>query len=79
MPVRQRYLSTSMSGLRGMMTVEERTIYVYAIPHKITVVRKSKSVWEAVGDYKGEPIGVKGSSADIAAKYWVDAARIRGN
>ena len=61
------------------MTVEERTVYVYAIPHEISVARKSKSVWEAVGDYKGEPIRVKGSSADIAAKYWADAARVRGN
>ena len=62
-----------------MMTVEERTVYVYAIPHKVAVARKSKSVWEAVGDYMGETIRVKGSSVDIAAKYWADAARSRGN
>jgi hypothetical protein len=61
------------------MTVEERTVYVYAIPHKITVARKSKTVWEAVGDYKGERIEVKGSNANNAAKHWADAARVRGN
>jgi hypothetical protein len=61
------------------MTVEERTVYVYAIPHKITVARKSNTVWEAVGDYRGERIEVKGSSANNAAKYWADAARVRDN
>ena len=61
------------------MIVEERTVYVYAIPHKITVAQKSMTVWEAVGDYMGKPIRVKGSSADIAAKYWADAARVRDN
>ena len=62
-----------------MMTVEERTVYIYAIPHKVTVAQKSKTVWEAVGDYKGERIEVKGSSANIAAKYWAIAARVRDN
>jgi hypothetical protein len=61
------------------MTVEERTVYVNAIPHQITIARKSKTVWVAVGDYRGERIEVKGSSADIAAKYWADAARVRDN
>ena len=61
------------------MIVEERTVYVYAIPHKITVARKSETIWVAVGDYRGECIEVKGSSADIAAKYWADAARVRDN
>ena len=61
------------------MTVEERTVYVNAIPHQITIARKSKTVWVAVSDYRGERIEVKGSSADIAAKYWADAARVRDN
>ena len=61
------------------MTVEERTVYVNAIPHQITIDRKSKTVWVAFGDYRGERIEVKGSSADIAAKYWADAARVRDN
>ena len=59
--------------------VYERTVHVWAIPHLITVYQKSKTVWVAVGDYMGERIEVKGSSANVAAKYWVDAARFRGN
>ncbi|HVI64150.1 MAG TPA: hypothetical protein VM910_16420 [Bradyrhizobium sp.] len=30
-------------------------------------------------DYVGERIEVKGSSANVAAKHWVEAARFRGN
>ena len=48
-----------------------------AIPHVITVTQKARTVWEAVGDYRGEPIRVKGSSADVAINYWADAARIK--
>jgi hypothetical protein len=55
----------------------ERTVYVWAIPHVITVHQKSGTVWVAVGDYRGERIEVKGSSADVAAKYWVEAARVK--
>jgi hypothetical protein len=58
--------------------VYKRTVHVGAIPHVITVYQKSKTVWVAVGDYMGERIEVKGSSANVAAK-WVDAARFRGN
>jgi hypothetical protein len=47
--------------------------------HTITVIQKSKTVWFAVGDYRGERIEVKGTSAKNAAKYWVEAARYRGN
>ena len=55
----------------------KRTVYVGAIPHVITVAQKTRTVWEAVGDYRGEPIRVKGSSADVAINYWADAARIK--
>ena len=55
----------------------KRTVYVGAIPHVITVTQKARTVWEAVGDYRGEPIRVKGSSADVAIKDWADAARIK--
>ena len=57
--------------------VYKRTVYVWAIPHVITVTQKARTVWEAVGDYRGEPIRVKGSSADVAMKDWADAARIK--
>jgi hypothetical protein len=33
----------------------------------------------AVGDYIGKRVKVKGSSANVAAKRWVEAARFRGN
>jgi hypothetical protein len=52
----------------------ERTVHVWAIPHRITIHQKSGTMWEAVGDYKGERIEVKGSSANVTAK-WVEAAR----
>jgi hypothetical protein len=54
----------------------KRTVYVWAIPHVITVYQKSGTVWVAVGDYRGERIEVKGSSANVAAK-WVEAARFK--
>ena len=54
----------------------KRTVYVWAIPHVVTVYQKSKTVWAAVGDYMGERIEVEGSSANVAAK-WVEAARFK--
>jgi hypothetical protein len=62
-----------------MMTVEERTVLLYDTPCTITISHPSKTVWVAVGDYRGERIEVKGSSVSNAAKHWVDAARVRGN
>ena len=56
----------------------KRTVYVWAIPHVVTVYQKSGRVWVAVGDYRGERIEVKGSSANVAAK-WVEAARFKDN
>jgi hypothetical protein len=46
-----------------MMTVEERTVLLYDTPCTITISHPSKTVWVAVGDYRGERIEVKGSSA----------------
>jgi hypothetical protein len=54
----------------------KRTVYVWAIPHVITVHQKSKAVWAAVGDYRGERIEIAGSSANVTAK-WVEAARFK--
>jgi hypothetical protein len=56
----------------------KRTVYVWAIPHVVTIYQKSKTVWAAVGDCMGDRIEVEGSSADVAAK-WVEAARCRDN
>jgi hypothetical protein len=60
-----------------MMTVEERTVLLYDTPCTITVSHPSKTVWVAVGDYRGERIEVKGSSANNAAQHWVSAAHFR--
>jgi hypothetical protein len=60
-----------------MMTVEERTVLLYDTPCTITISHPSKTVWVAVGDYKGERIEVKGSSANNAAQHWVGAAHFR--
>jgi hypothetical protein len=46
------------------MTVEERTVLLYDTPCIITISHPSKTVWIAVGDYKGERIEVKGPSAN---------------
>ena len=54
----------------------KRTVYVWAIPHVVTVYQKSKTVWAAVGDYMGERIEVEGSSANVTAN-WVEAARFK--
>jgi hypothetical protein len=56
------------------MTIEERTVLLYDTPCIITISHPSKTVWVAVGDYKGERIEVKGSSANAATKHWLDAA-----
>ena len=57
----------------------KRTVYVWAIPHVVTVYQKSETAWVAVGDYRGEGIEAEGPSADAAAKYWASAARLKGN
>ena len=48
-------------------------------PCTVAIFHPSKTVWVAVGDYIGERIKVKGSSANVAAKRWVEAVRFRGN
>jgi hypothetical protein len=56
----------------------ERTVYVWGIPHVITVHQKSGTMWVAVGNYRGERIEAKGSGANVAAK-WVEATRFKDN
>lgn len=61
------------------MTVKERTVLLYDTPCTIAIFHPTKTVWVAVGDYIGKRVKVKGSSANVAAKRWVEAARFRGN
>jgi hypothetical protein len=46
---------------------------------EITVYRKSKTVWIAVGEYLGEQIETKGSSYRTAVARWRESARYRGD
>jgi len=48
-------------------------------PTEITLVKKSKTVWIAVGQYMGKRIEVKGRTANNAAEVWRDAAHYRSN
>ena len=57
----------------------ERTVSVWGRPHKVTVNRKSKTVYTVAGDYMGRSIEGKGSSPTSALRAWVDAARYLGN
>ena len=59
--------------------VLKRTVRVWDKPHKIDVYQKSKTVWIAVGDYMGQRIETKGSTAYTAANRWREAARYKGN
>jgi hypothetical protein len=54
------------------------TVKVWDKDYEITVYKKSKSVWIAVGDYMGESIESKGSSESSAAAHWREAARYKG-
>ena len=45
----------------------------------ITVYQKSKTVWIAVGEYKGKHHEVKRSTLGAAAKGWADAAKYHSN
>ena len=57
----------------------ERTVLVWDKPHIVSVNRKSKSVWVAVGDYMGKTIRVQDRSEGAAVKRWREAAEYRGN
>lgn len=59
--------------------MREHVVRVWDEPYTVTVYKKSKSVWVAVGDYMGRRVEVKGSSERSALRWWVDAARYRGN
>lgn len=55
------------------------TVQVWGTPQTLSVRQKSKSVWIAVGEYHGERLEAKGSSASSAANNWREAARYKGN
>jgi hypothetical protein len=55
------------------------TVMVWDKPYEISVYKKSKTVWIAVGEYMDERIEVKGSSQSAATAHWREAARYKGN
>lgn len=57
----------------------QRTVYVWDKPCTVSVDRKSKSVWVAVGDYMGASFRVEDRSEGAALKRWCEAARYKGN
>ena len=59
--------------------IYEHRVIVWGKPYIVSVNRKSKSVWIAVGDYMGERIEAQGSSASVAARHWAGTARYKGN
>jgi hypothetical protein len=71
--------SATMMGERYGMIIVTRTVNLRGKPCEITVYQRSKSVWFAVGDYLGERLEVKGSSASTAAKRWSEAATYQEN
>jgi hypothetical protein len=56
----------------------EHTVTVWNERCSVTVYQKSKSVWIAVGDYMGQRIESKGSSAGSALTAWKSTATYRG-
>jgi hypothetical protein len=52
----------------------ERKVSVWGKPCTVTVYRKPKSVWVAVGDYMGASITVQDSGEGAAIKRWIEAA-----
>jgi hypothetical protein len=57
----------------------QRTVVVWGEPQVVSVHRKSKSVWVAVGDYMGDSITVQDRSEGAALKRWREAATYKGN
>jgi putative acetyltransferase len=62
----------------GQALMAEHTVVVWGKLQVIALYRNSKSVWIAAGDFMGERIEVKASSASAAAKHWAKAARHQG-
>jgi hypothetical protein len=73
--------------MSGRVPAVREIVTVWNKQYEVTAYQKSKSVWEAVGDYDrvtqpGQPIRqtirVKGRSAMAAINLWAETARYRG-
>jgi len=57
--------------------MSKREVYLGTELHVIEVYQRTKSFWIAVGEYRGERIEVKSTSASAAEKHWLGAARFK--
>jgi hypothetical protein len=59
----------------GNMTI---IVVVQSRPFKVQTYQKSKAVWIASGEYRGEMLAGRGQSEGEAIKRWKEAAINRG-
>ena len=64
---------------KDVVRMTKHIVKVRDVPCEITLYQKSKTVWIAVGAYMGEPLEVKGTSANSAAAHWRDAAHYKSH
>lgn len=64
---------------RGLTLTRFVKVWEGEEPIEITLVKKSKTVWVAVGEYMGKRVEVQGRTANSAASVWRDAAHYRSN
>lgn len=57
----------------------KHTVSVWGKDYEVHTYHPNKTVWEAVGDYRGETIRVKGRSQTQAIMLWRRTAEYRGN
>jgi hypothetical protein len=62
-----------------VVKMTRHVVKVRDVACEITIYQKSKSVWIAVGEYMGEPIEEKGSSANSAAAHWRNTAQYKSH
>jgi hypothetical protein len=68
---------TKKPGFRAEMIERERTVYVWEKPHVVSVRRKTRGIWIAVGQYMGERIEVVDRSEASAVARWEETARAK--
>ncbi len=73
--VPRRYVAYRL-GMSGFTF--KRTVTVWDKLHPLTVHQESKTVWLAVGEYRGERLEVKGKTDTEAVALWRDAAKLKG-
>jgi len=64
-------------GDRGSKFMSEHTIDVCGCAYRIQVYRVAKNIWIAAGEYLGEHLRTRGSSAARATSAWRKAAEFR--